>query len=62
MASWEVRQEPEIVPVPIDSTLFKEILAEIARILYASQSQLNEDRSVLTNSIEQDSPNKRRTA
>ena len=42
MSKWALSSGPELVPVPIDPKLFKQLLAEIADILYNSYCQLRQ--------------------
>ena len=41
MRKWELRDEPEMVPVLIDSKTYEEHLVQIARILYNKFCQLD---------------------
>ncbi len=41
MGTWALEMGPEMVPVPIDPRLFKQLLAEVAEILLDSYRQLS---------------------
>ena len=41
MSKWALATGPELVPVPLDPRHFKQLLAEIAEILYDSYCQLH---------------------
>lgn len=41
MTKWTLKQKPKMVPVLIDSNIYQEHLAEIARILYRGFCQLD---------------------
>jgi hypothetical protein len=41
MSKWVLDEEPEMVPVPIDSKTYQEHLAQIAKILYKQFCQLD---------------------
>ena len=38
---WELKQEPEMVPVDIDPTLYKAQLEELGKVLYKAFCQLD---------------------
>jgi hypothetical protein len=47
---WEMMQEPELVPASADPRIYKQLIAEIAEILYNhfASSQKNTDRPLLS--------------
>jgi hypothetical protein len=60
MGTWALEAGPELIPVPIDPRLFKQLLAEVAEILLVSYRQLSRIEKTASQPIGAPNSHKRR--